>query len=136
MSCALVCKQELHAFPDYVTKCNKTQTSGLFLIRLLSPRFWKKCCYHSYKVFQLITQCLKYFSQVLTALLTVLNDILISCDSGDFVVLVLLDLTANFDRVGHAVLITLEHCIGLRANCSFRLVHIVFYIQELFSQDG
>ncbi len=45
----------------------------------------------------------------------VLNDILISCDSGDFAVLVLLDLTAAFDRVDHAILIDrLEHCIGLR----------------------
>ncbi len=40
-----------------------------------------------------------------TALLKVLNDILISCDSGDFAVLVLLDLTAAFDTVDHAVLI-------------------------------
>ncbi len=40
-----------------------------------------------------------------TALLKVLNDILISCDSGDFAVLVLLDLTAAFDTVDHAILI-------------------------------
>ncbi len=45
----------------------------------------------------------------------VLNDILILCDSGDFAVLVLLDLTAAFDTVDHAILIDrLEHCIGLR----------------------
>ncbi len=50
-----------------------------------------------------------------TALLKVLNYILISCDSGDFAVLVLLDLTAAFDTVDHAILIDrLEHCIGLR----------------------
>ncbi len=50
-----------------------------------------------------------------TALLKVLNDILISCDSVDFAVLVLLDLTAAFDTVDHAILIDrLEHCIGLR----------------------
>ncbi len=50
-----------------------------------------------------------------TALLKVLNDILISCDSGDFAILVLLDLMAAFDTVDHAVLIDrLEHCIGLR----------------------
>ncbi len=65
---------------------------------------------------------MKHFSKVFvnavfteTALLKVLNDILISCDSGDFAVLVLLDLTAAFDRVDHAILIDrLEHCIGLR----------------------
>lgn len=50
-----------------------------------------------------------------TALLKVLNYILISCDSGDSAVLVLLDLTAAFDTVDHAVLIDrLEHCVGLR----------------------
>ncbi len=47
-----------------------------------------------------------------TAVLKVLNDILMSCD---FAILVLLDLTAAFDTVDHAVLIDwLEHCIGLR----------------------
>ncbi len=51
-----------------------------------------------------------------TAVLKVLNDILMSCDSGDFAILVLLDLTAAFDTVDHAVLIDwLEHCIGLRS---------------------
>ncbi len=49
-----------------------------------------------------------------TALLKVLNDVLISWDSGDFAVLVLLDLMAAFDTVDHAILIDrLEHCIGL-----------------------
>ncbi len=48
-----------------------------------------------------------------TALLKVLNDILISCDSGDFAVLVLLDLMAAFDTVDHASILIdrLEHCI-------------------------
>ncbi len=43
------------------------------------------------------------------------DDILISCDSGDFAVLVLLDLTDAFDTVDQAILIDrLEHCFGLR----------------------
>ncbi len=36
------------------------------------------------------------------------------CDSGNYAVLVLLDLTAAFDSVTHAVLINrLEHCAGI-----------------------
>lgn len=44
-----------------------------------------------------------------------LNDILVSTDSGDCVILVLLDLTAAFDTVDHSILISrLEHWVGIR----------------------
>ncbi len=57
----------------------------------------------------------KMYIMILYHYILYLNDILISCDSGDFVVLVLLDLTAAFGTVDHAVLIDrLEHCVGLR----------------------
>ncbi len=83
-----------------------------------------------------------------TALLKVLNDILISCDSGDFTVLVLLDLTAAFDTVDHAVLIDrLEHCVGLSgvaldwfklyfANRSFSVKMGEHYSSNAFSPYG
>ncbi len=64
--------------------------------------------------------CLKLFSQVLgnsiveSALLRVLNDILLSIDTGNSVVLLLLDLSAAFDTVDHSILISrLEHCVGI-----------------------
>ncbi len=47
-------------------------------------------------------------------MLKVFNDILLTCDSGNYAVLVLLDLTAAFDTVDHAVLINrLERCAGI-----------------------
>uniref|UniRef100_A0A8C4T619 Reverse transcriptase domain-containing protein n=1 Tax=Erpetoichthys calabaricus TaxID=27687 RepID=A0A8C4T619_ERPCA len=50
-----------------------------------------------------------------TALLKVFNDILLATDSGDYVILVLLDLTAAFDTIHHSILLShLEHCVGIR----------------------
>ena len=40
-----------------------------------------------------------------TAELRVLNDILCSADKGDFVLLVLLDLSAAFDTIDHSILL-------------------------------
>uniref|UniRef100_A0A3Q3IT75 Reverse transcriptase domain-containing protein n=1 Tax=Monopterus albus TaxID=43700 RepID=A0A3Q3IT75_MONAL len=50
-----------------------------------------------------------------SALVKVLNDIFLATDSGNCVVLVLLDLTAAFDTVDHNILISrLEHWVGIR----------------------
>lgn len=50
-----------------------------------------------------------------SALLRVFNDIFLATDSGDCVVLVLLDLTAAFDTVDHKILISrLEEQVGIR----------------------
>lgn len=47
-------------------------------------------------------------------MLKVYYDILLTCDSGNYAVLVLLDLTAAFYTVDHAVLIDrLEQCAGI-----------------------
>ncbi len=52
-----------------------------------------------------------------SALLRVLNDIYLSTDSGDSVVLILLDLSAAFDTVDHSLLLSrLEYWVGLKAN--------------------
>jgi len=49
-----------------------------------------------------------------TALLRVFNDILLSTDSWDCVVLLLIDLTAAFDTVDHDILISrLEQWVGI-----------------------
>ncbi len=48
-----------------------------------------------------------------TALLKVLNDLLLSVDSGDNVVLVLLNLSTAFDTVDHNILLScLEHRVA------------------------
>ncbi len=48
-----------------------------------------------------------------SALLRVLNDILLATDTGDSVVLVLLDLSAAFDTINHSVLINrLQSWVG------------------------
>ncbi len=49
-----------------------------------------------------------------TALLRVLNDLLLAADSGSPVVLVLLDLTAAFDTVDHRVLLSRLKHIGIK----------------------
>ncbi len=52
-----------------------------------------------------------------TAFMKVLNDILLTGDAGDHDVLVLLDLSAAFDNVDHAILLThLEHCVGIKGS--------------------
>ncbi|XP_032879310.1 uncharacterized protein LOC116974699, partial [Amblyraja radiata] len=49
-----------------------------------------------------------------SALLRVFNDILLANDSGNYVVLVLLDLSAAFDTVDHGILISrLQHQVGI-----------------------
>ena len=49
-----------------------------------------------------------------SALLKVLNDVLLACDSGNCVALVLLDLTAAFDTVDHNILISrLKKWVGV-----------------------
>ena len=50
-----------------------------------------------------------------TALLKVFNDLLLTVDSGDSDILMLLDLTAAYDTVDHNILISrLEHCVGFK----------------------
>jgi len=50
-----------------------------------------------------------------SALLKVLNDILVTVDFGNAAVLVLLDLSAAFDTIDHAILIVrLEKLVGMR----------------------
>ncbi len=48
-----------------------------------------------------------------SALLRVLNDTLLATDSGDHVILILLDLTSAFDTVDHGTLLSrLEYFVG------------------------
>lgn len=66
------------------------------------------------KIFEVFQSGFRKFHSTETALLKVSNDILLTGDSGNHSVLVLLDLSAAFDTVDHAVLLTrLEHCAGI-----------------------
>ncbi len=67
------------------------------------------------KVFELFQSGFKKYHSTETALLKVLNDVVISADSGDCTALVLLDLSAAFHIVDHAILLArLEHCVGIK----------------------
>ncbi len=67
-----------------------------------------------------------------TALLKVFNDLLLATDSGDYTILILLDLTAAFDTVDHKILITrLEQCVGIKGTA---LGWFRSYLSERLSQ--
>lgn len=52
-----------------------------------------------------------------SALLRVLNDTLLATDSGDSVILILLDLTSAFDTVDHKIILSrLEYFVGIQGN--------------------
>lgn len=57
---------------------------------------------------------MKSLHSIETALVKVLNDVLMATDSGDSVILVMLDLSSAFDTVDHEILISrLESFVGL-----------------------
>lgn len=57
----------------------------------------------------------KAFHNTESALLKVFNGLLLMTDSGSSAIRVLLDLTAAFDTVHHAPLLShLENCVGIR----------------------
>lgn len=68
----------------------------------------------SQNIFEIFQSGFKALHSTETALLRVFNDILLTADSGNSVLLVLLDLTAAFDTVDHNILIyRLEHHVGI-----------------------
>lgn len=57
----------------------------------------------------------KAFQRTECALVRISNDVLFLTDSGKFVVLVLIDLSAAFDIVDHGIFISrLEHCVCIK----------------------
>ncbi len=93
----------------------------LFLFFLLFQRFLEKTVlqqlqsFRGKKVFKLFQSGFKKYNSAETALLKVLNNLLISGGSGDCTLLELLDLSAAFYSVDHAILLArLEHCVGIK----------------------
>ncbi len=69
------------------------------------------------KIFEVFQSGFRKYHSTETALLKVLNDILLTGDAGDHAVLVLLDLSAAFDTADHAILLTcLEICVGIKGS--------------------
>lgn len=70
------------------------------------------CSNHIYETFQ---SGFRKLHNTESALIKVLNDILLATDSGNAVALILLDLSSAFDLVNHNILISrLKNRIGLR----------------------
>ncbi len=69
----------------------------------------------NFKICETFQSGFKSLHSTETALLKVFNDILLTVDSGDCAILVLLDLTAAFDSVDHTILLShLEQCVGIK----------------------
>uniref|UniRef100_A0A8C6LI35 Reverse transcriptase domain-containing protein n=1 Tax=Nothobranchius furzeri TaxID=105023 RepID=A0A8C6LI35_NOTFU len=81
----------------------------------------EKCVYHQFLVFMDENAIFETFQSGFralhsteTALVRVLNDIYLATDSGNSVLLLLLDLTAAFDTIDHEVLLhRLHHYVGI-----------------------
>ena len=66
-------------------------------------------------IFETFQSGFKALHSTESALLRVFNDLLITTDTGDFAILMLLDLTAAFDTIDHTILIShLEHGVGIK----------------------
>ncbi len=86
-----------------------------------SLKYWRKLLTQLYSFLNLhglhevFQSGFKSLHSTETALLKVFNDLLLVTDSGDYAVLMLLDLTAAFDTVDHNILIfRMEHCVGIK----------------------
>uniref|UniRef100_A0A669CTZ7 Reverse transcriptase domain-containing protein n=1 Tax=Oreochromis niloticus TaxID=8128 RepID=A0A669CTZ7_ORENI len=69
---------------------------------------------NNFQIFEVFQSGFRPLHSTETALIKVMNDILVATDCGKHVVLILLDMTAAFDTVDHNLLISrLQHCVGI-----------------------
>ena len=89
----------------------------LFLFKILEKVVYTQLISYlgEHGIFKVFQSGFKALYSTETALLRVLNDIYCITDSGNCVILLLLDLTAAFDTVDHDILLSrLEHWVGIR----------------------
>ncbi len=90
--------------------------STFYLNPLVYTMYLFDCCIYGllFQEFETFQSGFRKHHSTESALLRVLKDILLSIDTGNSVVLLLLDLSAVFDTVDHSILIScLEHCVGI-----------------------
>lgn len=88
-----------------------------FLSKILEKAISKQLCsfLHSNQILEVFQSGFRPLHSTETALVKVLNDLLLASDRGYISVLVLLDLSAAFDTVDHLILLDrLENLVGLR----------------------
>ncbi len=83
----------------------------------------------SNNIFEKIQSGLRKHHSTKTALLKVLNDILLSVDSVDSLIILVLDLSAAFDTIDHRILISrLEHFVGI-TGCALGITEYVIFVR-------
>lgn len=86
----------------------------LFLSKVFEKVIFKQLTHHLFEPFQSAFRP-NHFTE--TALIKVLNDLLVNADNDRTSVLLLLDLSAAFDTLDHCILLyRLEHFIGVPGN--------------------
>ena len=98
----------------------KLQTTELFLFYLSSQKYWKELCITAFiDYLNVLYKCqfgFRHTHSTQQAIITLVNKITSSLDTGDLVIRIFLDLKKAFDTVDRIILLDKMHVYGIRGN--------------------